>query len=503
MSKKCVPVERIRQIGDRPANAGGNYVLYWMIANRRTRSNYSLDRAIEWSRKLDKPLVVLEALRAGYRWASDRIHSFVIEGMIENGKAFAKAPVTWFPWLESRPGDGKGLLAGLARDACVVVSDDFPCFFLPRMIESASRQIPVLFEVVDSNGMIPMRHTSRIFARAVDFRRYLQKEVGPWLDQRPVAEPLKNLKLPQLAQLPVQVTRKWPVADLQEYEQSPERFLAAFPVDHSVTRVDRISGGSTAAKKQLARFVSDSMLGCYPDQRNEPEKDVASGLSPWLHFGHLSIHDVFEAVTGWKPWSSEKIAPKATGSKEGWWGAAPEVESFLDELITWRELGFNMCALNPEYDQYHSLPDWALRTLDKHRRDRRAHVYSLQEFASGATHDPLWNAAQGQLVEEGRIHNYLRMLWGKKILEWTESPEQALEFMIELNNRYALDGRNPNSYSGIFWVLGRYDRPWGPERPIYGNIRYMTSENTARKVKVKDYIRRYTKGNSGGQCSLF
>lgn len=498
-----VPAERIRLVNDRPANTQGDYVLYWMIANRRTRSNYSLDRAIEWARLLDKPLVVFEALRAGYRWASDRIHAFVIEGMIENGKAFANSPVTWFPWLEPRPGDGKSLLKELARNACAVVSDDFPCFFLPQMIESAGRQLPVRFEVVDSNGMMPMRLTDRVFARAVDFRRYLQKEIRPWLEQRPVEQPLKNLKLPRLAGLPDRIARKWPMTDLSGYQQAPEAFLATFPIDHSVPRVEHVRGGSSAARRQLARFVSDSMLGRYHEERNQPEQEVASGLSPWLHFGHLSIHDVFESVTGWKPWSTEKIASKATGSKEGWWGAAPEVEGFLDELITWRELGYNMCALEPRYDQYSSLPEWALATLDKHRRDRREWVYSLDEFARGATHDPLWNAAQGQLVEEGRIHNYLRMLWGKKILEWTESPEQALEFMIELNNRYALDGRNPNSYSGIFWVLGRYDRPWGPERPIYGTIRYMTSDNTARKVRVKDYIRRYSKGDSGEQGTLF
>ncbi len=503
MSKKSVPAERIRLVIDRPANTQGDYVLYWMIANRRTRSNYSLDRAIEWARLLGKPLVVFEALRAGYRWASDRIHAFVIEGMIENGKAFADSPVTWFPWLEPRPGEGKGLLKELARNACAVVSDDFPCFFLPQMIESAGRQLQVRFEVVDSNGMMPMRLTDRVFARAVDFRRYLQKEIGPWLEQRPVEQPLKNLKLPRLQGLPDRIAEKWPMTDLSGYQRSPEAFLATFPIDHSVPRVEHIRGGSSAARKQLARFVSDSMLGRYHEERNQPEQEVASGLSPWLHFGHLSIHDVFESVTGWKPWSTEKIASKATGSKEGWWGAAPEVEGFLDELITWRELGYNMCALEPRYDQYGSLPEWALATLDKHRRDRREWLYSLDEFTRGATHDPLWNAAQGQLVEEGRIHNYLRMLWGKKILEWTESPEQALEFMIELNNRYALDGRNPNSYSGIFWVLGRYDRPWGPERPIYGTIRYMTSDNTARKVRVKDYIRRYSKGESGEQGTLF
>jgi deoxyribodipyrimidine photo-lyase len=166
-------------------------------------------------------------------------------------------------------------------------------------------------------------------------------------------------------------------------------------------------------------------------------------------------------------------------------------EAFLDQLVTWRELGYNMCWQREDYDRFESLPEWAQTTLSKHADDRRDSVYTLEQFEAGATHDPLWNAAQMQLVREGRLHNYLRMLWGKKILEWSSSPQEALAIMIELNNKYGLDGRNPNSYSGIFWCLGRYDRPWGPERLIFGKIRYMSSENTARKVRVRNYIRQY------------
>jgi deoxyribodipyrimidine photo-lyase len=165
-------------------------------------------------------------------------------------------------------------------------------------------------------------------------------------------------------------------------------------------------------------------------------------------------------------------------------------EAFLDQLVTWREVGFNFCAHRPDYDEYLSLPDWAKATLAKHAADDRPHAYSLDEFASARTHDRLWNAAQGQLLTEGHIHNYLRMLWGKKILEWTTRPQEALDIMVELNNRFALDGQDPNSYSGICWVLGRYDRPWGPARPIFGTVRYMSSENTARKVRVKEYLQR-------------
>jgi deoxyribodipyrimidine photo-lyase len=175
----------------------------------------------------------------------------------------------------------------------------------------------------------------------------------------------------------------------------------------------------------------------------------------------------------------------------------PDAEAFLDQLITWRELGLNMCSQRQDYDQYASLPGWARQTLEQHASDRRPHRYTLEQLQEGATHDAIWNAAQTQLLREGRIHNYLRMLWGKKILEWTSSPREALEVMLQLNNRWALDGRDPNSYSGIFWVLGRYDRAFGPERPIFGKIRYMSSANTARKLPITDYMNRYGDGTWG------
>jgi len=190
-------------------------------------------------------------------------------------------------------------------------------------------------------------------------------------------------------------------------------------------------------------------------------------------------------------WSPEDVIPPANGRRAGWWGVTESAEAFLDQVLTWRELGFQFCHHRDDHDRWSSLPEWARRTLSVHASDPREHLYDLDDFASARTHDPLWNAAQNQLVREGTIHNYLRMLWGKKILEWTEHPKQALEIMLELNNRFALDGRDPNSVTGICWVLGRHDRAWGPERPVFGTVRYMSSANTARKVPVKAYLERY------------
>ncbi len=489
-----VPDIRIRSIGEQQtADRGGDFVLYWMIAARRTTWNFGLQRAVQWARDLRKPLVVLEALRCGYRWASDRFHQFVIQGMADNEVRFASQDVFYYPYLEPEAGAGQGLLAKLAQHACVVISDDFPCFFLPRMVEAAERQVRTRFELIDSNGLFPLRAADRTFARAFDFRRSLQRNLRPYLepDSMPAQDPLRNCRLPVLEDLPKGILRRWPAAKPQEIAARPDH-LGQYPIDHTVLPTVTV-GGSEAAETTLRNFLKNR-LPQYAESRNEPEIEATSGLSPYLHFGHISVHQVFAETMQQADWTPDRISAKVNGSSHGWWGVEENAESFLDELITWREVGYNMCSRSADYDRYDSLPAWARQTLSKHADDPREYLYTRDEFESAQTHDPLWNAAQRQLVREGRIHNYLRMVWGKKVLEWSPSPQAALDVLIDLNNKYALDGRNPNSYSGIFWVLGRYDRAWGPERPVFGTIRYMSSENTARKVHVKDYLRRYAAG---------
>ncbi len=396
--------------------------------------------------------------------------------------------VTYYPYVEPRPSAGKGLLAALAAPACVVVSDDFPGFFLPHMYQAAARHIPVRFELVDSNGLLPLRAAEKVFKRAYDFRRFLQKHLADHLDDLPEPDPLVGQRLLAPPAIAARITRRWPTAVLGAGSSLPA-LVSDLPIDHTVAP-SQIRGGTVMGQKTLRSFMAKK-LQRYAHQRNQPQEDVASGLSPYLHAGHLASHQVFAEITACDGWSRVKLAQKANGSAQGWWGASEPAESFLDQLITWRELGYNMCWQRHDYDQYESLPEWAKKSLGKHAADPREFVYSLQNFERAETHDPLWNAAQTQLVREGRIHNYLRMLWGKKVLEWSARPQEALQVLIELNNKYALDGRDPNSYSGIFWCLGRYDRAWGPERPIYGSVRYMSSENTARKVRVKDYVRQY------------
>jgi deoxyribodipyrimidine photo-lyase len=494
-----VPDTRIRVLNDHPSRfqAEGDYVLYWMISARRTGYNFGLERAVDWAVELKKPLLVFEPLRASYPWNCDRFHAFAMQGMADNARNLARYPVSYFPYLEPEVGAERGLLKELARRACLVISDDFPCFFLPRMVEVAARILGIRFEVIDSNGLYPMRDTERAFTRAFDFRRHLQKSLPLHLKNSPKPDPLAGRKLERMKELPPEILKRWQPADpvaMTSDAASLQEALEKLPINHQVKAVDAI-GGSMTANRLLEDFIH-SKLPHYAAQRNEPERQTTSGFSPYLHFGHLSAHQVFESLAHHVHWSPEMVAAKPTGQSAGWWGAPAEVEAFWDQLITWRELGYNMCANAESYDQFESLPTWAQQTLTEHQTDHRPHRYSLEQFEQGLTHDELWNAAQYQLVLTGTMQNYLRMLWGKKILEWSPNPRSALATMIELNNKWALDGRNPNSYSGIFWVLGRYDRAWN-EREIFGKIRYMSSDNTARKFKVKNYIRRFTPPRNG------
>ncbi|MEY4094204.1 MAG: hypothetical protein RLZZ53_1403 [Acidobacteriota bacterium] len=491
---------RIRVANTAPVHPDRAYVLYWMIAARRTTWNFALDRAIEHARELNKPLVVFEALEVDYPWASDRLSAFVIDGMADNAAAFAKAPVTYVPYVEPTPGAGKGLLVALASSACVVVTDDFPSFFLPRIVAAAAARLDVRLEAVDSNGLMPLSATDRVFTAAAHFRRYVQKNLAEHLNVIPQANPLEGLKLPALTSLPASISSRWP-ATSERSLQASAALASTLPIDHSVA-ITRMRGGAQAGRDTLTQFMT-SKLARYGELNSQPEADQTSHLSPYLHFGHVSSHQIFDVLMGREGWSTRHIAGKPVlGAREGWWGVSASAERFLDQLVVWRELGYNTCARRPDdYYRYESLPQWALDSLSEHQRDTRTYLYDRDTLERGLTHDRLWNAAQGQLRRDGWMHNYMRMLWGKKILEWSQTPQDALDAMIAIMDRWSLDGRNPNSYSGYFWTLGRYDRPW-PERPIFGVIRYMSSANTARKLKVKNYVEEFAPESGTRQLPL-
>jgi deoxyribodipyrimidine photo-lyase len=296
----------------------------------------------------------------------------------------------------------------------------------------------------------------------------------------------------RLAPVPPAVSARWP--SILAVPKEPD--LAALPLDHRVPPVD-LRGGSDAAHRTLTRFL-DASLGRYGEEGNDPDADVTSHLSPYLHFGHISAHEIFDGVMSHERWTTRRMARGASGARVGWWGVSASAEQFLDQLVVWRELAFNGCVWVPGFERYDTLPAWARKTLEAHLEDPRPHLYELDVLENAATHDPVWNAAQRQLTTEGWFHGYMRMVWGKKILEWSADPAESLLTMEHLMNKYSLDGRDPVSYASFGWVLGRYDRPWF-ERPVFGTVRCMTTDSARRKLKMKQWLARY----GGDTPSLF
>lgn len=471
-----VSARRIRVVHDLPPRIDRQVVLYWMISARRTRTNPALQRAVTLCRQLGLPLFVFEPLRAGYRWASPRHHHFVVEGMKSNAEAFEQHGVRYVSWLEPEHGAGSGLLEALAERAAVVVTDDTPTFFLPRMVAAVAERLDVRVEAVDGVGLLPLSCSERVFTTAASFRRHLQKTVGPTLFEPSAREPLAD----------------YDGGAAPAFDDVFARFPGAASVEEvrlalDVPPVRSVTGGEAAGQDRVADFLE--RLERYPD-RNHPDAQAASGLSPWLHFGHISAEELVWRVFEQSGWQPGDQGEKATGSR-GWWGLPEGAEAFMDEIVTWRELGHVFARQRPDdYEHFASIPDWAKRTLADHADDPRELV-DFERLEAAESPDPLWNAAQRQLLDTGVMHNYLRMLWGKLVLAWAPTPEVAFDWLTELNNKYALDGRDPNSASGIAWVFGRHDRAWGPERPIYGKVRYMTSRSTRSKLKLKQYLARW------------
>ncbi len=485
---EALPKLRVRAVNRAPIVGEGAYVIYWMIAQRRTRWNFGLQHAAWHAQRLGKPLLVFEPMRIGYPRANDRLHRFVLDGMRDNAARLAETSVRYLPWVEREPDQGRGLLVRLAARACLVVTDEYPTFFLPAMIERAGEQLAIRLEAVDGNGILPLQTSEASFARAHDFRRFFHRSAAPHLEAMPMADPLAGLALPRLARLPT-LGSAGPALSTRELDD--DQLQASLPIDHGVAP-SPLRGGARAGEQRLREFLAER-LPRYAEGRNHPDDEVASGLSPWLHFGHVGVHELVARVFAREHWDASKLgdARALRGAKLGWWGLGEAAEGFLDQAVVWRELGFHDCWHRPDHAEYDALPKWSRETLAKHAGDLRPYVYSREQLELAQTHDGLWNAAQRQLRAEGRIHNYLRMVWGKKILEWSASPREAWATMIELNDKWALDGRDPNSYSGIGWVLGRFDRPWGPERPIFGKVRYMSSDNTRKKLDLDRYLARW------------
>ena len=486
---------RIRHANSREPNAAGDYILHWMQAYRRFDRNHALDHALQWSQLLKKPVVVYEGLRLDYPWASARLHRFMIDGMADNAAQARKRGINYWPFVETPDQPARGLLRRLSERACLIVTDDYPAFIVPGQIASLAAKIEVPLIAVDGNGIVPLKLYGAEVSACAHLRHRVHRLFAAAWQNRASTEPFAE----RVHRTPIE-----PPFRTFDAKCDINAFVASLPVDQSVRPIAGMHGGSKAGRDMLQSFVADK-LSRYGEERNQPddpERNAASGLSPYLRHGHVSIQEIAENVLDSRgPWGIEQINEACRGKREGFFGDDANINGFLDEAICWRDVGYHWhkCRIadsrlrisdwgTPSFrDLDLALPMWAKATLKKHATDRRDHLYSLEQWEAAATHDPLWNAAQTELVKTGRIHNYLRMLWGKKVLEWSASPQEAFYILEHLNNKYALDGRDPNSYTGILWCFGLFDRPWPPERQVFGSVRFMSSANTAKKYKLGGY----------------
>ncbi|MFH5884887.1 hypothetical protein ACG2F4_11300 [Halalkalibaculum sp. DA3122] len=483
---KNINSHRVFHRNQKEPDTGGKYVVYWMQSAHRLHYNFALEYAVGWANKLDKPLLLYEELKNDYPWASGRIHTFYLEGMQEIRDYCREHNHNYLSFVEEEPETNKRAYLEMLRNACCLVTDEFPVYFIRERNRWLGEHLDIPVYTVDNNGLIPLGLTEKDPYNAYFFRKIMQRNFVEAYTHPPKQNPLEELK--NREEIDIKSLRK-KLPTRGEIPEEIPKFINELPIDHEVKPLE-IKGTRQAALGKLGRFVQYG-LPEYDQKRNDPDESKVSGLSPWLHFGKISEHEIVQTVLDHQPkgWDLGDISFNK-GSTGGFFNGDPNIDSFLDEVITWREVGFHFAHHRPDYAEFESLPDWALETLRDHKDDPREWIYSYEELENAQTHDEIWNAAQRQLRQEGIIHNYLRMLWGKKVIEWTPDPQTALEYLIELNNKFAIDGRDPNSYSGIFWCFGRFDRAW-QERPIFGKVRYMTSKSTRRKVKLKKYLDRF------------
>ncbi len=494
-----------------PPDPEGGAVVYWMQRAQRATDNPALDAAIAAGNLLGKPVVVFFVLVNDYPSANRRHYQFMLEGLRELPAALAARRVGFVLRC--------GRVDEVARfcdevGAALLVGDENPLREPERWRRDVTAAGRVPFWTVDADVIVPSVLLEKEQYSAATIRPRIHRQLEwclrpvrrrtartPWAAESGQAPDTAWRKAPATAwrKAPDTAWRKapwrkapdtaWRTAPDTVWRKAPDTAWRKAPAlrsaeDDWLTLLDRLGvdsrvppvseriGGSAAGHARLKAFVRNRLEG-YAAARNDPARDGTSGLSPYLHFGQIGPREVALAV-------------EASGAPD------EDRKAFLEEFIVRRELAVNFVRFNPQYDRLEGCERWARATLDRHRRDERPWVYSESQLEAADTHDPLWNASQRQMMESGWMHGYLRMYWAKKILEWSASAEEAMAAAIALNDRYEIDGRDPNGYAGIAWAIGgKHDRAWGPERPIFGTMRYMSLASTSRKFDSKQYMRRW------------
>ncbi len=451
---------RTRRVNARPERSAGEFVLYWMQSTHRFEDNWALRQATREANRLGLPVLIHQGLDPTYEHANDRIHAFILHNARELSMRAAELGWHYQFVLRRRRNDDRRVVDRLAARAALVVTDDFPTAGVAeRTARFASRcQCSVL--AVESHAIVP----AALFTKEEYAARTLRPKIMAHLEHalQPVQDALPRSEMRRAL---------WSSLDVDRFDVGSDiaEAIAQCDIDHTVPPAPLASGRS-AALARLKAFAH-AALPDYDTRRSEPaDAEGSSRLSPYLHFGQISAADVARA------------AIKSVGRARA--------ERFLDELVTWRELALNFCLRNPQFRTLGALPDWVRRTMTAHAADRREATYSLAQLERAATHHALWNAAQRELVATGVIHNVMRMYWGKSVLMWSGTYDDALRHLIHLNDKWALDGRDPSSYGGIQWCFGKFDRPWG-ERPVWGTIRSMSLDRAYQKFDAKSYERRW------------
>jgi deoxyribodipyrimidine photo-lyase len=445
-----IPHARLKHLNNKPAQRSGEFILYWCQSSHRVQENWTFAYAVETANQLDLPLVVYFGLTPQFPEGNLRHYWFMLEGLKETADGLEKLGVKFLVKIT----DPARSAVKLSKQATLVVVDKGYLRINREWYQNAAEKMQVPLVQVEDNVVVPVEEASQKEEySAATLRRKLQGKIAQFLALPPKAVP-KHASV----DLPIESI---PLNDLNAV-------ISELKIDRTVPVSERFHGGTKQAKELLQTFIEQDLWIYDGKGGATPDNDCASQLSPYLHFGQISPSYI----------ANEVLEAKASASHR-----------FLEELIVRRELSVNFVYYNKNYDSIRCLPDWAQKTLTDHVSDPRPITYNKEELENAQTHDAYWNAAQKEMVEQGKMNGYMRMYWGKKILEWTHSPEKAFEVALYLNNKYEVDGRDPNGYAGVAWCFGKHDKPWA-ERAVFGKVRYMNLAGLERKFKMELYLKK-------------
>jgi deoxyribodipyrimidine photo-lyase len=441
--------ERIVALNNEPVRRGRKYVLYWMQAAQRTKYNHALEYAIQKANELKKPVLVLFCLTDNFPDANLRHYYFMLEGLKQVQADLLDKGIR----MVIKHGLPERNVPSFSKQAVLTIVDGGQLRIQRQWRAQTAEKLDCAFLEVETNLIVPVEEASeKEEFSAGTFRPRITSKLNYYLIKLPSKKPKISSRRYSSESFDISNT---------------DKALKKLKIDRSVGKVNTFHGGTDQAEKHLNAFLKNK-LDKYSKFGNDPVKDCRSNMSPYLHFGQISPLYIALKVL-------------ETGS--------PCKDDYLEELIVRRELSHNFVFYNDRYDTCNCLPTWARRTLARHTKDKREYQYTLKQLESGRTHDEYWNAAQKEMVLTGKMHGYMRMYWGKKILEWSRSPQTAFKNALYLNNKYELDGRDPNGFAGIAWCFGKHDRAWS-QRKIFGKVRYMNANGLKRKFDTDEYVRK-------------